>query len=33
MGLSPVLATNELLKRNKLSLGDIETWELNEVFP
>jgi acetyl-CoA C-acetyltransferase len=32
MGLGPVLSSNELLKRNKLSLGDIETWELNEAF-
>jgi acetyl-CoA C-acetyltransferase len=32
MGLGPVLSSNELLKRHKLSLGDIETWELNEAF-
>src|SRR5712664_1611576 len=32
MGLGPVLSATELLKRNKLSLGDIETWELNEAF-
>src|SRR6478672_5803076 len=32
MGLGPVLSATELLKRNSLSLGDIETWELNEAF-
>ena len=32
MGLGPVLSATELLKRNRLSLGDIETWELNEAF-
>jgi acetyl-CoA C-acetyltransferase len=32
MGLGPVLASNELLKRAGLSLGDIELWELNEAF-
>ncbi len=32
MGLGPVLSATELLKRNKLALGDIETWELNEAF-
>src|SRR5260370_33060369 len=32
MGLGPVLSATELLSRNKLSLGDIETWELNEAF-
>ena len=32
MGLGPVLSATELLKRNKLSLSDIETWELNEAF-
>src|SRR5882724_11992852 len=32
MGLGPVLSATELLKRNKLSLGDVETWELNEAF-
>src|SRR6185312_4004187 len=26
MGLGPVLATTEILKRNKLSLPEIETW-------
>ena len=32
MGLGPVLSATELLKRNSLSLGDVETWELNEAF-
>jgi acetyl-CoA C-acetyltransferase len=32
MGLGPVLSASELLKRNKLSLQEIETWELNEAF-
>jgi len=32
MGLGPVLSATELLKRHKLSLQDIETWELNEAF-
>jgi acetyl-CoA C-acetyltransferase len=32
MGLGPVMSATELLKRNSLSLGDIETWELNEAF-
>ncbi len=32
MGLGPVMSATELLKRNKLSLQDIETWELNEAF-
>jgi acetyl-CoA C-acetyltransferase len=32
MGLGPVLSATELLKRNKLSLQEIETWELNEAF-
>ncbi len=32
MGLGPVLSATELLKRNSLTLGDIETWELNEAF-
>src|SRR5882724_8153426 len=32
MGLGPVLSATELLKRNELTLGDIETWELNEAF-
>jgi acetyl-CoA C-acetyltransferase len=32
MGLGPVLSATELLKRNQLSLQDVETWELNEAF-
>ena len=32
MGLGPVLSATELLKRNRLSLQEIETWELNEAF-
>ena len=32
MGLGPVLSATELLKRNSLTLQDIETWELNEAF-
>src|SRR5579859_1307642 len=32
MGLGPVLSATALLKRNELSLTDIETWELNEAF-
>jgi acetyl-CoA C-acetyltransferase len=32
MGLGPVLSATELLKRNNLTLGDVETWELNEAF-
>ena len=32
MGLGPVLSATELLKRNELTLADIETWELNEAF-
>lgn len=32
MGLGPVLASTELLKRNELSLESIELWELNEAF-
>ena len=32
MGLGPVLSATALLKRNNLSLADIETWELNEAF-
>ena len=32
MGLGPVLSATELLKRNELTLQDIETWELNEAF-
>jgi acetyl-CoA C-acetyltransferase len=32
MGLGPVMSATGLLKRHSLSLGDIETWELNEAF-
>lgn len=32
MGLGPVHATDELLKKNKLALDDIDYWELNEAF-
>src|SRR5215475_9575901 len=32
MGLGPVLSATELLKRNDISLQDVETWELNEAF-
>jgi len=32
MGLGPVPATNKLLARLKLSVRDIELWELNEAF-
>jgi acetyl-CoA C-acetyltransferase len=32
MGLGPVLSATALLKRNELTLGDVETWELNEAF-
>jgi acetyl-CoA C-acetyltransferase len=32
MGLGPVLAATDLLRRHGLSLHDIETWELNEAF-
>jgi acetyl-CoA C-acetyltransferase len=32
MGLGPVLSATALLKRNELTLADIETWELNEAF-
>jgi acetyl-CoA C-acetyltransferase len=32
MGLGPVLSATEILKRNELTLADIETWELNEAF-
>src|SRR6202000_594375 len=32
MGLGPVMSSTPLLKRNNLSLQDIETWELNEAF-
>src|SRR5579864_2672335 len=32
MGLGPVLAVTELMKRNHMGLGDIELLELNEAF-
>jgi acetyl-CoA C-acetyltransferase len=32
MGLGPVLAATEIMKRHKLTLKDIELWELNEAF-
>jgi len=32
MGLGPVHAVTPLLKRNKLSLDDIDYWEINEAF-
>jgi len=32
MGLGPVLSATTLLKRNSLTLQDVETWELNEAF-
>ncbi|MFO1107824.1 MAG: acetyl-CoA C-acetyltransferase [Bradyrhizobium sp.] len=32
MGLGPVLSATALLRRNELSLQDVETWELNEAF-
>jgi acetyl-CoA C-acetyltransferase len=32
MGLGPVMSATEILKRRKLSLKDIELWELNEAF-
>jgi len=32
MGLGPVLSATELLKRNDITLQDVETWELNEAF-
>src|SRR6201999_3855824 len=32
MGLGPVLSATALLKRNNMTVGDIETWELNEAF-
>ncbi len=32
MGLGPVMSATQLLKRNKLTLQDVETWELNEAF-
>lgn len=32
MGLGPVHASTPLLKRNRLSLGKIDAWEINEAF-
>jgi acetyl-CoA C-acetyltransferase len=32
MGLGPVHAATPMLKRNKLALGDIDYWEINEAF-
>ncbi len=32
MGLGPVLSATALLKRNNLTIQDVETWELNEAF-
>lgn len=32
MGLGPVYATHELLKRHQLSINDIDYWEINEAF-
>jgi acetyl-CoA C-acetyltransferase len=32
MGLGPVYATNNLLKRTHLSMSDIDYWEINEAF-
>lgn len=32
MGLGPVLAATELLKRHQYALGDIDVWEINEAF-
>jgi acetyl-CoA C-acetyltransferase len=32
MGLGPVLCSTAILRRQNLSLGDIELWELNEAF-
>lgn len=32
MGLGPVHAITPILKRNKLSLSDIDFWEINEAF-
>ncbi len=32
MGLGPVLSASALLKRNGMTLQDVETWELNEAF-
>ena len=32
MGLGPVLSATALLRRNDITLQDVETWELNEAF-
>lgn len=32
MGFGPVLSSNRLLKRNNMTIHDIETWEINEAF-
>ncbi len=32
MGLGPVLCSTALLKRNELTLQEVDTWELNEAF-
>ncbi|MGY4443724.1 acetyl-CoA acetyltransferase family protein [Bradyrhizobium sp. LM2.3] len=32
MGLGPVMSATPLLKRNNLTIKDVETWELNEAF-
>jgi acetyl-CoA C-acetyltransferase/acetyl-CoA acyltransferase len=32
MGIGPVHAVPKLLKRHKLSVDDIDLWELNEAF-
>lgn len=32
MGLGPVYATNQLLKRYNLDINDIDFWEINEAF-
>jgi acetyl-CoA C-acetyltransferase len=32
MGLGPVLCATEILKRNELTLQEVDTWELNEAF-
>jgi acetyl-CoA C-acetyltransferase len=32
MGLGPVMSVTPLLRRNDLTIKDVETWELNEAF-
>ena len=32
MGLGPAYASSKVLKNNKLKLGDIDQWEINEAF-